>query len=142
IITGQFTDPSGAVQPFRITTKGKDQARYETGTGPTLVTTTVSKATGWNTFAGKGTPGQTHSSMQRPTMVPFLDLLAEVDTPGLQITDKGAVTLGTVATHLYTLKLPDPTPNVRIIGRPLDEQTDFYVDPVSFLIVRSVRLRM
>jgi hypothetical protein len=142
IITGQLTDPSGVVQPFRITTKGKDQVLYETGTGPSHVSTTTSKGNGWTVVGNKFTLLKTYTAMQRLKILPFLDLLAEADAPSLQVTDKGPFLIGTIPTRLYTLRLPDPTPNVRLIGRPFDEQTDFYVDPASSLVVRSVRLFM
>jgi hypothetical protein len=142
IITGQFTDPSGVNQPFRITTKGSDQALYETGTGPSVKTTTTSKGYGWNVIGGKFTPLQPFTAMQRPIFVPFLDLLAEADNPNLQATDRGTFLVGNLATHLYTLRLPDPAPSTHVVGRPLDEETDFYVDPATSLIVRSTRFRM
>src|SRR5690349_21034533 len=83
IITGQLTDPSGVVQPFRITTKGKNQVLYETGTGDSVVRTTTSNGHGWTIVGNKFSPLQTYTAMQRPKILPFLDLLAEADTPSL-----------------------------------------------------------
>lgn len=142
ILTGKLTDPSGAVQPFRITIKGKDKVRYEIGAGSSLETTILSKGAGSRQAGGKLELLQPYSAIQRPALVPFLDLLAEADTPTLQVTDRGAASLGPVSTRRYTLKLPDPAPRQRMYGRPLDEEVDFYIDPVSGLVVRSERWLM
>ena len=138
IITGQVTDASG-VSPFRITIKGKDQIKYELGSGASLITTTQFKGVGWREGANKKETLQPYSALQRPMLVPFFDLLAEADTPALQVADKGAVLLGATAARHFTLKLPDPSPETRMFGRALDEETDFYVDAVSGLILRSER---
>jgi hypothetical protein len=137
VLIGQVTDGSGTVQPFRITILGKDQIRYEFGTGATLTTTTQAKGAGWVEKAGKVTLLSPHSAMRRPVVVPFLDLLAEADNPSLQIIDKGNFTIGSLLTRQYNLKLPDPTPTVRMFRRALDEETDMYVDTQTLLIVRA-----
>ena len=142
ILTGQLTDSYG-VFPFRITIKGKDQARYDVGVGAARVIMTISKGSGWRETGGKIEVLQPYSAMQRPVLVPFLDLLAEADTPALQVTDRGAFTIGPASSRRYTLKLPDSVPaRLRLYGRTLDEETDFYVDPVSAVVLRSERSRM
>ena len=138
LLTGQRTDPSGTV-PFRMTIKGKDQARYEIGTGATQVTTTFSKGAGSRVAAGKVEILQSYTARERPALIPFLDLLAEADAPALQVTDQGAFSIGNLAARRYTLKLPDPEPQKRMFGRPLDEESDVYIDLASGLIVRSER---
>jgi hypothetical protein len=136
ILTGQVTD-AVSTQPFRITTKGKDQVRYEIGTTPTLVTTTQTKGSGWTETGKKVTLLQPYAAVRRPALVPFLDLLAEADNQRLQVTDRGTFSIGNVLTRRFTLKLPDLTPDVRLFRRPLDEETDVYVDPASSLVVRA-----
>jgi hypothetical protein len=137
ILTGQVTDSTGAVQPFRITMKGKDQIRYEIGQGASLVTTTQSRGSGWSESRGKVQILQTTSAIRRPGIVPFLDLLGEANSNRLQVTDKGNFSVGTVLTRRFTLKLPDATPNTRLSRRPLDEESELYVDATSLLVVRS-----
>ncbi len=138
-ITGQMTDWSGRVQPMRIVIKGKDQVRYEFGAGASATITVYGKGGGWHQRDGKRQFLQAHV-IQRPAIVPFLDLLSEVDTPDLQITDRGAATLGNTALQRFTLKLPDRTPNVRAFRRPLDEEADVYLDTRSGLVVRTERM--
>jgi hypothetical protein len=143
ILTGQVTDPTGGVLPFKITIKGKDNVRYEVGTGSALVTTILSKGAGSRQAGGKLVELlQPYSAMQRPALVPFFDLLAEADTPTLQVTDRGAVSLGSLGARRYTMKLPDPAPRTRLYARPLDEEVDLYIDPSSSLVMRSERWLM
>ena len=141
VLTGQLTDASGT-QPFRITIKGKDRMKYEVGTGSALITMTLSRGAGWREASGHVDVLQPYSAMQRPAVVPFFDLLAEASNSNLQITDRGLFLIGTLTSRRYTLRLPDPTPEIRLFRRALDEEIDLYTDPVSLLVVRTERWRM
>jgi len=136
-LTGQLTDAAGVVQPFRFTMKGKDRVRFESGTGAALVTTTQSRGAGWTESGGKVRLLPSYSAIRRPGVVPFFDLLSEADTPNLQITDKGTFSIGGVVTRRFSLKLPDPTPDIRMFRRALDEEIDIYIDVTTQLVVRS-----
>jgi hypothetical protein len=137
-LTGEVTDWSGRVQPVRILIKGKDQIRYEFGTGASAIITVYGKGGGWAQRNGKRQFLEPHSA-QRPAVVPFLDLLSDIDANDLQITERGAATLGGVTLQRFTLKLPDRTPNVRAFRRPLDEEVDVYLNPQTGLVARAER---
>jgi hypothetical protein len=141
ILTGQVTS-AGTTQPFRLIIKGKDQMRMEVGTGAAAINTTITKGNGWREAGGKTIGLQPYTARQRPVLVPFLDLLAEADTPGLQTADLGNATIASLPTRRYSLKLPDPVGRNRLYGIPLDEETDVFVDTASGLIARTERWRL
>jgi hypothetical protein len=138
ILTGQLAQSSGVV-PFRITIKGKDQVRYEIGSGASQVVTTHFKGVAWREGGGKRQMLEPYTAVQRATLLPFLDLLGEADAPSLQVTDRGLFSLGAASARRFTLKLPDPSPKTRMFGRALDEETDFYMDAATGLVLRSER---
>jgi len=142
-LTGQMRDGAGLTQPFQITIKGKDQFRYDFGSGKELVSTTINRGSGWRQAAGKIEILQQYTIRQRPALVPFLDILAEADAPTLQVADKGVTLIGGGNARRYTLTLPDTAPRgTRLYGRALDEQNDTYVDVSTALVRRTERWLM
>lgn len=140
-ILADQTDDRGATQPVRIQVKGKDRIRYEIGAGRSLRTTIFAAGAGWSIVNAKSQQLETHSALRRPTFLPFLDLIADVDRPRMEIAYQGFAPLGGVSAHKFTLTIRDSNPRQRMFGMALDESVQFFMDTTTLLILRSVRMR-
>lgn len=139
-LVGTLKDQTGGIQPIEVQIKGKDKMRFVIGSGNDRRITIYSRNEGW-VAAGKNIQAlQEHASVRRPTLIPVLDLLAEIDNPKLLATDQGFKSLGSQTVRHVSLSLPDPA-RQRSLGRRLDENLDVYFDPATMLVVRTVRLR-
>ena len=78
--------------------------------------------------------------MRRPEIIPFLDLLSEIDNPLIDVSSVQPVAVGAQTLQRLVLTLRDRQKDRRELRRSLDEQTAFYLDPTTFLIVRSERI--
>ena len=139
VITGTVAKGSEAAQPLRILVKGKDQIRFEIGNAFSMITTVFGKDSGWTEQDGKRRPIPAHAAMQRPALLPFLDIIADADAPALEIVNRGLFTIGAVQAQGVRVRLPDARGGARAFKRALDEDVDLYLDPQTLLILRSER---
>jgi len=138
-ISGTLTDDSGNTQPIQMQIKGKDKIRTEIGTGKTRRITIFNGNQGWTQVGDQLQALPQHASVRRPSLIPMLDLLSEIDSPQLIAADRGLKAIGQQNARQISLTLPDPA-TVRAFGRKLDENLEVFIDPVSMLVVRTERL--
>lgn len=134
-LAGQILDDRGSVKPFKMVVKGIDKVRYESGETMTV----FAGGGGWARTGGNGGKVQVlpaHAA-RRPEIIPFLDLLSEIDNSRIEVSSVQPVTVGGQALERVVLTLRDQHKDRRELRRPLDEQTSFYLDPATALVVRS-----
>ncbi len=139
-LTGTVRDHTGKTQSVEILIKGKDKMRFTAGAGKEQRITIYNRNEGWIVVDKKIQALQEHSSVRRPTIIPALDLLVEMDSPKLIANDQGFKSIGPQSVRHVMLSLPDPA-SKRSFGRKLDENLDVYFDPATMLVVRTQRLR-
>jgi hypothetical protein len=140
-LIGTLTDQDGKVQSIQIQIKGKDKIRYDIGTGKDRRVTIFNANEGW-TIVGKHLQAlPPHASVRRPSLIPVLDLLTELENPKLLAADQGLKVVGTQTMRQVTLLLPDQRGKERALGRKLDETVEFYFDPTTMLILRTVSVQ-
>jgi hypothetical protein len=81
------------------------------------------------------------TALRRMTLIPFLDLIDALDSPGIEITEIGIENVNGSPAHRISVKTHDPDGAKRFLRRPLEEYVEFFVDAKTFLIVRSQRMR-
>lgn len=139
LLEGTLTHEKGS-QPIRILIKDRDKMRYEIGAEPDLVVTIFNSNRGWTIQGKRVRELPQHSSVRRPTLIPALDLISEVNNPALQTTNQGLKARGQQTAYHVSLVLPD-TAEQRFLGRKLDETLEVFIDPATSLVVRTERLR-
>ena len=135
------TTRNGQTNILNVYAKGSGTGRHENGTGSDRNVMIFNSGKAW---AGKDTqlrPLQAHTSQRRLTLFPFLDLIAELDQPQIQITDRGMVTINGLRAYHISIQTKDTEAAKRFLHRPLEEAADFFIDAQTSLIIRSERLR-
>lgn len=140
-MTGDLTQAGGQAQPIQILIKGKDRMRFEIGSGRDMQVTIFSRESASRTSSNAVDRMGPQTGLRRPTIIPALDLLSEMDNPRIEIQSGGSVALGGIAAYQYRLRLLDSWGSRRPFRRPLDEEVDVFVDAASGLILRTDRLR-
>lgn len=130
---------NGEVQPMRMMIRGNAQIRSEAGSGNNLQTLIFDNGNGWVGNGSSFRPVESHAA-QRPSIVPFLDLMSEVQNPRIAASDGNTYITGGDAEVRVRLELPDATPEKRFKNRPLNEAVDIDIDPSTFLVRRLTRL--
>lgn len=140
LLLGTYTDASGNTNPLRVYIKGRDNLRFEIGTGSSQRVTMYSKGRGW-TKTNKGVEAlQEHSSARTATILPILDLSAHLENPRAAVTDRGQAVVKTRTAYHVTVQLPDQAAQ-RLLGRRLDDTVELYIDTNTLLVLRSERVR-
>jgi hypothetical protein len=140
--TGKLTRGSQPAEQFKFFLKGSQFARYEYGDGRSRSVSIYKGGSGSRVSQDALKYIERHAALKRPMLIPFMDLLSEVENVGntaLEISYRGAVTLETAKAHHVRVTLKDPAPQIRLFGRAQDEVVDFYIDTGTFLVLRSVR---
>ena len=137
--TGSVTK-NGATEVLKVYSKGNGVGRLENGSGNNRNVLVFNQGKSW---AGNDTlrPLKEHTAQRRLTLFPFLDLISDLDSPHIQITDRGVVPVNGRTAYKISIRTVDPNANQRFLRRPLEEAADFFIDTQSRLIVRSERLR-
>lgn len=139
MIHAEITNGQGVKTPIRIYVKGSDRIRSEIGESSPRRITIFNRGQGWRGVGTALKPIPPHAVQRRPAFMPFLDLITEVDNPRAQIIDHGQQPSGASTTRHLVVRLPDPAPKERFLGRALDQQVDFFIDSRTSLVVRSQR---
>lgn len=142
VLEGQLTDSTGTVKPIRVFIKNRDMMRYEVGTGDDARVTLFDRGQAWSIdAAGASRKLKARTAARRPALIPALDLMAELQNPGLELADHGLMTLGTMQARRLTLGLKDDQPEGRPFGRHLDDEMTVYIETSTHLVVRTERTR-
>jgi len=140
-LMGTLTDQTGKVQSLQVQIKGKDKIRYDIGSGKDRRVTIFNANDGWTIVGKKIEALPPHASVRRPSLIPVLDLLTELANPKLLATDQGLKVIGPQTVRQLTLLLPDQRVKERALGRKLDETVEFYFDPTTLLVLRTVSVQ-
>jgi hypothetical protein len=141
IVATGTTTLNGLTKPTTVYVKPGRYVRIETGTGSARRTLIVNPREAWFGSDQRLTRSSEHQALGRPQQFPFLDLLSELNNPNAEITYHGLKTIGAASVHHLTIRIRDPRRATNaFLWVPREEQADFYIDAVSFLVLRSERM--
>ena len=132
-LSGQFTDGAGKAQPMKILIKGRNM-RYDTGDETNKTTTIFRDGEVWSVTEDGARKLGAETMVRRPTIIPILDLVQEVRTPGVEISAAQTMKLGEMLVQRVEITLPGTRPEDH-------EKLSVYVETTTKLIVRTERFR-
>jgi len=141
IILAERRQGTGPAVPLRIQIQGNRKVRYEVGTGRDMQVFVYTEGGGWRQTGGGAVESLAPQvTRHRPALIPFLDLLSDVDKPTATVSGGSLRQLGPATAYHLNVRLPDPAPNQRFRREPLDEVVDVFIDPNTLFVVRTERV--
>jgi hypothetical protein len=122
--------------------KGSAVGRLENGSSTDRQIMIFNNGKAWAGPDNKLQPLNQLSAQRRVTLIPFLDLIDALDSPGIQITDLGVENVNGSPAHRISVRTQDADAAKRLLRRPLEEYVEFFIDVRTLLIVRSQRMRI
>ena len=139
--TGTVTS-SGQTQPINLYAKGNGSGRIENGAGSGRSVIVFDRGRSWAGADRDLRPLKDHTAQRRLTLFPFLDVIAELDQPQVEVAYRGLELVNGAPAHKVSVRAKDNDAAKRFLHRPLEEAVDFWIDERTGLIVRSERLRI